>query len=179
MKWPEEPGVRTGEEDGFSTWGIWQATRSCSVWKTEEVKRQPQAMFYSRICVLLPGQEVHAHPCSSCGKWSWTPKKSVLLFYPFIWQRQVFAAAWLSLVARCGLLIVVRRLLLGAGSWNTGSAVGHLGFAAPQHVASSQTRDRTGVARTGRQILIPWTTREGQNLAILIALRTEAITTLG
>ena len=39
-------------------------------------------------------------------------------------------------------------------------ALEHSGLVAPQHVASSRTRDLTGVACLARQILHHWTTRE-------------------
>ena len=36
----------------------------------------------------------------------------------------------------------------------------HMGFVAPQHVRSSQTRDQTGVPCIARRILNHWTTKE-------------------
>lgn len=183
MKWRSQEWEQA-KKIGASTWGILtepSASTMALYGKRKKLKRQPQAMFYSKnLCLTPRARSSRLYPIF---QYLWqmkldTPRRiQFFCFTHLFWQCQVFAAAWLSLVARCGLLIVVASLATERWLWNTGSAVGHLGFAAPQHVASSQTRDRTGVARTGRQILIPWTTREGQNLAILIALRTEAITT--
>ena len=55
-----------------------------------------------------------------------------------------------SLAAACGLSIAVHGL-----RW-----LCHTGLVAPQHVESSQTRDRTHVSCIGRQILNHWTFRE-------------------
>ena len=44
--------------------------------------------------------------------------------------------------------------------WRSGSAVGALGLSCPQHVGSSQTRERTCVPCIGKWILNHWTTRE-------------------
>ena len=40
------------------------------------------------------------------------------------------------------------------------SSCGHMDLVAPWHVRSSQTRDRTRVSCTGRQVLYHWATRE-------------------
>ena len=44
------------------------------------------------------------------------------------------------------------------------------GLVAPWHVESSQTRDQAHVSYIGRWILIHWTTREVQCLALIIKL---------
>ena len=50
--------------------------------------------------------------------------------------------------------------LMGFSSWSTWAEKWLTGLAAPRHVESSQTRDRTHVPCTGRQILTHCTTRE-------------------
>ena len=89
------------------------------------------------------------------------------------------------------LFIVVHRLLLqSTGSRHTGSVVSthgfqstgsqylwHTSFVAPQYVKSSQTRDRTRVPCTGRQVFIHCTTREVQIFQTVLPL--ESWTYLG
>ena len=63
----------------------------------------------------------------------------------------------------CSLVIPLLQALGHAGYRTCSTKSQHLqllGLAAPQQVESSQTRDRTHVPRTGRWILIHWTTRE-------------------
>ena len=64
------------------------------------------------------------------------------------------------LVAECG-LTVVASLAAEHVLWVCGlRSCGTWALAAPWHVESSQTRDRTCFPCTGRQILIHWSTRE-------------------
>ena len=96
----------------------------------------------------------------------------ISLIFIYVWLCWVFIAAHgLSAVAvsRGSSLLVVRGLLIAVSSLVAEHGlVGRLqqlqlaDFAAPQHVGSSQLRDRTRVPCIDRQILNHWTTREIQ-----------------
>ena len=88
----------------------------------------------------------------------------------YFWLRWVFVATrglssscgkqGLLFFAVWGLLIVVASLVAKHGLYSMDSVAVVHGLSCPQHVDSSQTRDRTCVLCIGRQILNHWTTRE-------------------
>ena len=114
----------------------------------------------------------------------------VCLFYFFLVVLHLHCCRGFSLVveSRAYSLVVVLRLLLAVaafvvehGLWGMqDSVVGlvgsraqaqqlwHTGLVAPQHVGSSQTRDRTRVCCIDRQILYHWATREALFFSIYV-----------
>ena len=108
-------------------------------------------------------------PSSPLSIYFWPHSKLLLClflkyFYWFIyfWLCWVVTAApRLSLVAVWGLLTGVASLVVEHRLWPQElQKLWCMGFIALKHVGSSQTRDRTCVTWTDRQILNHWTTRE-------------------
>ena len=107
-------------------------------------------------------------------------KINLFILFIYFWLRWVFAAVrGLSLVAasrgyssmRCaGFSLRWLLLLPRMGSRAQAQQLWHTGLAAPWHVRSSRTRDRTHVRCIGRQIPNHCATREAQEITFYLIL---------
>ena len=124
--------------------------------------------LFSGLCLIVDQDYSKYHKCF----WQFFSLWYILLSISSLFLTMVFIAVrGLSLAAASRGLLFIFAVLRFLSWWPLllkstssraclGSAVAAHRFSCPQHVESSQTRDRTCVLCIARWILNPWTTRE-------------------